>query len=645
MCGIGGVMRLDGALVTRDEIAAMNALQHHRGPDSSGVHVGGAIGLGHTRLAVMDPTPAGHQPMGYADGRYWLSYNGEIYNFLEIRDELEGLGHRFRGESDTEVVVAAFAEWGEACQQRFNGMWAFAVWDARDKRLFLSRDRFGVRPLNYYYDGKRFAFASELKAFLGLPWFEAVFDDGAVATALQNFQAFEGLEPTLLRHVKRLPAGHCLWLEAGKAPEVRRWWRTLDHLTEIHPDPRRQAEHLRELLFDACALRMRSDIPLGSAVSGGLDSGVVHCIMAALRAQNGGGRRQAKDWDRAVVCLLSGWAEEDRALAEDVIRHAGTKGIFKELRTDDALPRLDDLIFHFEQIAPVPIGQWLLYRGLRESNLLVSMEGHGAEEAFAGYRFVPKLAALDTLGKLQNYVEAMQRVGAKGKAELLDPDLVSLVGQLPASSVEVKVGKVAGSEFITAEPYPMRYRIWDEDIADLSRFDGLTRSLYLQFHCHRTPWILHDFETASTAHGVENRSPFLDWRVMCYGFSLLTEAKIRNGLTKYLVREAMTGLMPESVRTRRKKVGFPLPLYSWFKDSLKDYILDCATSRAFLDSAIWNGPAVSAQVEAAYANGQMGVMRYLWSYIQANQLITNFKSKGAELRATARQPEPIAAQA
>jgi asparagine synthase (glutamine-hydrolysing) len=625
MCGIAGVLTFDGRPVTEQEIAAMNLMLDHRGPDSSGVHVEGSLGLGHTRLAVMDPTPAGHQPMSHSDGRFWITYNGETYNFLEIRETLEGFGHTFRGDSDTEAVLAAFAEWGPDCQFRLNGEWAFCVWDAKERQLFLTRDRFGTKPLFYYNDGTRFAFASELKAFLALEWFDAAIDERALATAIANHQAFEGIERTIFRNVRRLLPGHCMTLGPSGIPKITRWWRTLDHLVETHRDPRRQAEQLRELMFDACTLRMRSDIPMGTSVSGGLDSSAVHCVMAHLNAGGTSRPRQAASWDRAVICKLEGWDDENFSVAEDVVRHAGTKAIVLPMRAEDALDSLDDLIFHFEQVGPVPVGQWLLYRSLREAGVLVTMEGHGADEAFAGFREGPKIAYLDTLQKLHGYVDAMKAIGVKSPNEVPDQSLIEVTSKLPRETVDLRVGSYPGARFLTTEPYGLDFPIWEQDRDELASFDALTRILYLQFHCSRSPWILHDFETACMAHGVESRAPFLDWRIICYGFSLPAEAKIRDGQSKYPIRAALGSLMPDSVNARRTKVGFPLPLYSWFEKALKPYILDHTAGPDFLQCGVWDGPALRQQVEATYADGGFGRMRALWSFVQADRLRASFR--------------------
>lgn len=247
MCGICGVIRFDGAPVTALEMAAMNERLAHRGPDGEGLHLDGNLGLGHRRLAILDLTPAGHQPMSYGDGRWWITYNGEIYNFLEVRSELEARGHRFRSDSDTEVILAAYAEWGSDCLHRFNGMWAFAIWDSQERTLFLARDRFGVKPLFYLRLPGLLAFASEMKAFLALPDFTPRVNLPVLKAELLDIHSQEGGPNCLLQDVHRLPAGHWLQVTDDGRMTVHRWWRTLDHLTTVPPRLEEQAEQFAAL--------------------------------------------------------------------------------------------------------------------------------------------------------------------------------------------------------------------------------------------------------------------------------------------------------------------------------------------------------------------------------------------------------------
>ena len=209
----------------------------HRGPDGFGIeHFPEArLWLGHRRLAILDLSERARQPMSYAEGRYWLTYNGEVYNYIELREELRGLGHRFVSDSDSEVILAAYAQWGPECQFRFNGMWAFAIWDAQERRLFLSRDRFGVKPLHYSDHAGAFVFASELKAFLTLPWIDGAFDPEIVAETLTNISGQEATPYTLLPGVRRLPAGHAMLVEADGSIQINAWWNTLDHLPRRAP--------------------------------------------------------------------------------------------------------------------------------------------------------------------------------------------------------------------------------------------------------------------------------------------------------------------------------------------------------------------------------------------------------------------------
>lgn len=294
----------------------MTARLAHRGPDGQGLHVDGSLGLGHRRLAILDLTPMGHQPMSYAAGRYWITYNGEVYNFLELRHELENLGHRFRSDSDTEIILSAYVQWGRECLLRFNGMWAFAIWDAHDKTLFLARDRFGIKPLFYLLERDRLAFASEWKAFLALPCFARRVDWSTFVTALLDPYCQEGIEECLLLGVRRLLPGHCMTVTPHET-RVFRWWNTLEHLVEPPTGLQKQAERFRELFEDACRMRMRSDVPIGTSLSGGLDSSSIVCMLAESGRQPGKAEnRLAEDWQRAFIATFPGTPVDERSYAD-----------------------------------------------------------------------------------------------------------------------------------------------------------------------------------------------------------------------------------------------------------------------------------------------------------------------------------------
>src|SRR4029077_11492723 len=264
MCGIAGIWQLDGQRVERATIERFIGALAHRGPDGKGVlsEGEGSLALAHRRLAILDLSAAGDQPMVSLNGRYAITYNGEIYNFIELRAELERHGFQFQSDSDTEVILAAFERWGPECLLRFNGMWSFAIWDRQRQSLFLARDRFGVKPLYVVGGGRGFAFASELTAFLRLDGFDPIANIQALKARLAgNFN-----DHVLLRGVECLPSGHCFEVTAKNIRRWR-WWNTLDHLVTVPRDLAKQAEEFRELLFDACRVRVRSDVPLATSLS------------------------------------------------------------------------------------------------------------------------------------------------------------------------------------------------------------------------------------------------------------------------------------------------------------------------------------------------------------------------------------------
>lgn len=610
MCGITGVWRYDRPDIDAVAFDRFTDSLAHRGPDGRGVQrfPDTRMNLGHRRLAILDLSPRGRQPMASADKRYWITFNGEIFNYLELRDELQALGHRFSSDCDTEVLLAAYAQWGPACQARFNGMWAFAIWDNRDRVLFLSRDRWGVKPLLYSFDSGAFAFASELKAFAVLDGFDNRIDQEHMALVLRDLCADERSERTLLAGVRRLPGGHCLTVSADGSHKIERWWRTLDHRRQVARSFEDQAAEFRELLYDACGLRMRSDVPLATALSGGLDSSSIACIVNELgQAQRG--RHLAPEWQRAFVACFTGTRLDERPYAEQVITHTGMQPVFVEMNLDEHIGHVEQIMFDNEAITDVlHLGPWCVYRAMRQNGIVVSMDGHGADELLAGYyqSILSEITSAAQDLRPLRYLDMRRTMKGLIGGSAVFPfgwrmDLSRVKASLPAWGARLRG---------VARDY--------DTVRDGETLTPLDRQLYDSFHRDPLPTILRNFDRASMAHGIEIRMPFMDWRVVTYGFSIPDASKLGGGFTKRIVREAMKGVLPEPIRLRTNKIGLTSPSAQWMAGPLRPFVLDTMTSSDFRSSGIWDGKALCQEAEDGLRNSQP--INHLWLYVNAQHL-------------------------
>lgn len=651
MCGIAGLLVRNGRLPAAKAFDAFTDSLAHRGPDGRGVWRDEEQGvfLGHRRLAILDRGEGGVQPMVDSTGRFRITFNGEIYNFLELRDELVQLGHVFHSESDTEVILAAYRQWGEDCQLRFNGMWAFGIWDRQERRLFLSRDRFGVKPLHYLWDGRRFAFASEMKAFLYLPDFDCAHDPTALAMALGDYTSVEATETCLISGLRRLVGGHCLILEAGQEPRVRRWWNTLDHLVMPPEKEGERISRFRELLLDATRLRMRSDVPIATALSGGLDSSSV--VASLTEAARSGGRRLPSAWRNAYIADFPGTVQDETEYALEIARYCGVMPHVRRIAPQDAIDHLTDVIFQFEEVYDIPVALWLIYREMRRSDVVVSLDGHGGDELLAGYHHYPRQAYSESLRwpPKPHRAKAMAdifrglhapgvpvpplQVGSAARNELLRRArpygvTAKAIGRRLLRRPAPTKGEPRGpATWLALPPHDRAMPLWDADVPRLKGADAVTRQLYVDFHITTLPTILRNFDRMSMAHGVEIRAPFLDWRLVTYGFSLPTENKLGKGYSKLILRQAMQGLMPDSIRLRRSKLGFVFPLLDWAREALRPFILDLLSSQEFRESPIWNAKAIFRDVEDAFARNDMALVRHAWPFLQSAVLVEQFRKR------------------
>jgi asparagine synthase (glutamine-hydrolysing) len=593
--------------------------------------------------------------MPCVEGRYWVTFNGEIFNFVELRRELEARGHRFISETDTEVIGNAYRQWGPDCVLRFNGMWAFALWDTERRELFLSRDRFGIKPLHYMAEPNRFVFASELKSFLHLRGFTARENEDVVKRALLSPYTIEAVEDTLLQGVQRLRGGHNMMVNAAGI-KIWRWWRTLDHVSSAPRTLKEQAERFRELFFDACRLRLRSDVPLATCLSGGIDSSAVLCTLAALREQQMNGtantERLMYDSQRAFVATFPGTAWDERKYAELAVQHAGAEPRYRPITPEMAIENLRQYAYDFEGIGgSLVIPLWCIYRELRRDGVVVSLDGHGGDELLAGYLFHLTKALRGQGSLLRAPLRTLDLVrtqhGMFSDGPQDSPGLVSLLAhsgivsndpflrtanrwmngiRRRARSGVPKSGTAAAfrpPETQWMRPWEDHHHYLDEEEEERAAIEALgvlNGQLYREFHYYVLPNILRNFDRCSMAHGVEVRMPFMDWRLVCFLFGLPEESKVGGGFTKRVLREAMRDTMPERLRTRKGKIGFNSPMPNWFNGVLDDWIWEQSSSPSFIDNPLWNGPAIRDFIAARHRTKTWTLRdcERVWPFLQAH---------------------------
>lgn len=581
MCGIFGYLGFlpeQQARICTDKI-------RHRGPDGSGIWHSNEITLGHRRLSILDLSDQAKQPMPSRDQRYWITFNGEIYNFVELRGELESLGYRFRSTSDTEVILAAYDAWGEVCQLKFNGMWAFAIWDTWNKSLFLSRDRFGKKPFFYAYlpDGA-LAFASEMKAIF--PLLSAVRANVSLVRDTTRILQYESTEECVVEGIKRFPAGHCATVSDGRL-KLRRWWNTLEHLPDISSKYEDQVEQFRELFLDACRIRMRSDVPLGTALSGGLDSSATISCMAHV-ATHGKTTRMGNSWQHAFVASFPGTSLDEAHYAKLVTDSLGIDSTVIEIDPIKGLDKLDEYLYLFEDLfisSPIPFMQ--TYGAVKEQGVSVTLDGHGADELFGGYPFDCLHALSDAGLNLHQAYNIMQTYhhayGQNGN-----------LATIPKWHLRKWLGRVrkTSGAVVSMDANHPRYK----------SLDNLNKQLYQSTHTTILPTLLRNYDRYSMANGVEIRMPFMDHRIVTFAFSLPWSSKVRGGFTKAIVRDALSPFMPGEIAYRKTKIGFHSPMVDWMQGPLRAFMLDMVGSQAFLQSQLINGPVLAADIRRVVAD-------------------------------------------
>jgi len=589
MCGIAGIWHLDGNVLNKEKLIRFTDSMYERGPDGSGYELyhNNSLGLGHRRLSILDLTEAGHQPMSYLDGRYHMTYNGEVFNFGDIRHELKAKGYTFRSDTDSEVIMAAYDAWGVECLNRFNGMWALAIWDSREKTLFMARDRFGIKPYYYLHQpGKMLAFASETRAFKQLEGFQREFDEQMVKLQSQGAR-IHGSGYSIFKGIHSILPGHFALVKPDGNIVQKRWWNIEDHLWNKVPKTLdEQAEQYYELLEDACRLRLISDVKVATALSGGLDSSAVYSVVNAL-LKKGSLERVPEDSQKAVVVTFPGLENDERAFAEKAIDFTKGEAIFLPQEYPNLAEQITKDTLIFDGLNPSPITAISgIYRGMRQNGITVSMDGHGVDEMLYGYRdmlynlfnYYYKSRDLKHADMLRDVIiptypeSEQQRVlgnlnmlmkGARSPLTGLKAVAKKLLGK---NGLDRSTYNTAGLLAPIGQPYDFSHLSYPEQI------------IYNETFVETLPDIFRNFDLAGMMNSVEIRMPFMDWRLVTYQFSLPVESKIGNGYNKLILREAMKGRMAEEIRTRRLKIGIGSPIEYWLQNDLREWALDAINS-------------------------------------------------------------------
>jgi asparagine synthase (glutamine-hydrolysing) len=637
MCAIVGLYDASGRAIDPSALERMVLVQAHRGPDGEGYVLLDArgrerplavvgrltdapgirphrhsVGLGHRRLAIIDLSPLGHQPMTTEDGRCWVTYNGEIYNHVELREELRGRGHRFRSASDTEVLLAAYREWGEACVTRFNGMFAFAIWDGDRRRLFCARDRMGVKPFYYSWDGTRFAFASEIKGLVaaGLrpsPNRRAVFDylDGA---------CLDHSEDTFFDGVRQLPPAHTLTVETQV--RVQRYW-------DFPPDGeaglsmRDAADRFRHLFRDAVRLRLRSDVPIGTCLSGGLDSSSIVCVANDLMfVEHAVPRELIGERQKTFSSCCEDPAYDERRFIRPVLERTGAEAHFTFPDPKELAESVSQLVWQQDE----PFGstsifaQWNVMRLAAQRGVKVLLDGQGADELLAGYHgffgaFFADLAAKRRWLVLLRELTAYRRLQGPIPKHVFT-NLARAF--LPSPLVRLVRSRMTGSVDWIA---PEFRRQWGPIPVSPPRAASHVHSMQHQL----LTWsglraLLHYEDRNAMAFGIETRLPFLDYRLVEFLYGLDPELKIRNGWTKAVLREALDGVLPEVVRWRVDKMGFVTPEDIWFRTSLREMTRDILSDSRTRARGYLNVEAALKEFEAHEA-GRKNISFTIWRWL------------------------------
>lgn len=623
MCGIAGILNFNDRPIGKETLKAMSDSLYRRGPDDAGFYLDDGIALIHRRLSIIDLTAAGHQPMCNEDKTIWLTYNGEIYNYSELASELKARGHVFKSRTDSEVIIHGYEEWGEDCLNKFNGMWAFALWDTRKKQLFCARDRFGIKPFYYFLDENRFIFASEIKTILTDKKIPCGPNDRVIFDylAYENNDYIDHTEETFFDGIKRLVPAHRMVVDINGGCKISRHWDLDPSKKIVRISDQEAAQRFHALFEDSIRLRLQSEVPLGTCLSGGLDSSSIVCMISKLISNDGVNPGVIGSRQKTFSACFEDKACDEREFIKAVVERTRveTNYVFPEGK------ELFDLAPKFIEDQGEPVAGtsqwagWMVMRLARERGITVVLNGQGADEILAGYGSY-FLANFKDLFKglrwssLKNEIDKYSEYHGYPKQWLVRELFRHFVPFHPFRWKR----RLLGDEEMGLFPSWLNkdfIKTHGGGIEEKEKYNGyMDQSLYHFLTFERLPSLLRYEDRNSMAFSIESRLPFLDYRLVEFCFSLPSRQKIRNGIGKVVLRNALKEILPHAVHQRIKKIGFATPEILWFRTDCRKQIEEIIHSKSFRERRYFDGDAVVKHFQG-FVNGEPVNPRPIWKYI------------------------------
>lgn len=629
MCGLNGTFRFDGQKADFMTLKRMTSVIHHRGPDDEGFYQDGPVGFGFRRLSIQDLSPKGHQPMLDDREQVAVMLNGEAYNFVEVRDQLKKKGYRFSSTGDTEVLLKGYLEWGVKFISKFNGMWALPIWDSRKKTLFIYRDRLGVKPLYYYRDKDKLYFASEIKALLQNPDVPRVPNDRVIFHYLTS-GLIDYSDETFFVGIKQVKPGYFLSINKDGVKETKYW--DIDSKKElVGLTDKEYAKRFYNLFEDSVKLRLRSDVPVGTCLSGGLDSSSIAMVVNKILKEEK--VPSIKDRQKTFTSAFENKKYDERNYSDVVVKASGVDDYYIFPSPKKLIREVEDVVWHQDE----PFGstsiyaQWNVFRLAAEKGMKVMLDGQGADELLGGYH--PYYAYyFNHLVRSKNFLKLVQESFAFGKKHgfryMLSPTVSN-----PRAIVRTflpGIGNRILDKFFGDRNVGVLSPTFVAESANVPKFkqeikfkDSFKEYLYKMLRYMSLPALLKYEDRDSMAFSIEARVPFLDYRLVEYIFSLPNEQILRGGTTKFVLRAAMEGILPEKVRTRQDKMGFVTPEDVWFRGPLRGEIKKILASKSFGIRKYFNQDRVLEEFDR-HIRGEKNLSVLIWRWVNLELWLRRF---------------------